>query len=93
MCNYIIGSKISDNDSCIVNVQLIEETCASKAVSIYERDYLTDGESVLIGEKSNGCIIIAPDVTHYAMKHIIGNYVKIDDYVVVAPIIMSKENK
>lgn len=93
MCNYIIGSRVNENNGCIVNVQSIKETNPSKAMSIYERDYLTDGESILIGEKCHGCITIDPDVTHYAMKNIIGNYFDMNDYVVVAPIIMSKENK
>lgn len=93
MCSYIIGSKVSGNSGCIVNVQTIQETCPSKAMAIYEKDYTNDGEAVLIGEKYNGCITIDPDVAHYAMSNIIGKYLNIDDYIVVAPIIMAKENK
>ena len=95
MCNYIIGSKVNEEDKeiCIVNVQTIQETCPSKAVATYEREYRNDGEAIVIGEKTNGCITIDPDVVHYAMDYIIGKYINIDDYVVVAPIVMSKENK
>ena len=93
MCSYIIGSRVSGNSGCIVNVQTIQEDSPSKALSIYEKEYTNDGEAIVIGEKCKGCITIDPDVAHYAMTHIIGQCVNIDDYVVVAPIVMSKENK
>lgn len=93
MCNYIIGSKVNGEENCIVNIQTIQEDSPSKALSIYEREYTNEGEAIIIGEKCNGCITIDPDVVHYAMNHIIGSYINIDDYVVVAPIVMSKENK